>query len=393
MDWFERLTGFRELSWHDTRQRLRLEGPHLVSAADARRLPVGDFELVPLATLRHRARIAPTFGIGRLRLTQIRGEALALHTQTANAGALFQVASQFNMLEMISPRVTPEDGLTLYQADPTQGPACAMAAGAATLYRLHFVDVEGQRGQTRDRQLDGLRDIGDALALATGLPRSALWTMRNGYALCHEQGLCEINTLLGGAPAHALEQLRGLLKVGVHRQAAVTWGADLGPAQPASPRGMTMPASAATPTEPATARAAVRPSRPDAAAAAPAVPHTVSQVFCAALPVAYGEPPAALWAPLATLVLEAAYEATLWEAVVHAAHGGSGVVYLTLLGGGAFGNDEAWILQAMRHALTLARDCPLDVRLVSRDGRVYAGVGALLAEFGHTGAPPRGALA
>ena len=47
-------------------------------------------------------------------------------------GALFQVASQFNALEMISPTVTPEEGATRYEHDRTQGPACAMAAGAAT---------------------------------------------------------------------------------------------------------------------------------------------------------------------------------------------------------------------------------------------------------------------
>ena len=47
-----------------------------------------------------------------------------------NAGALFQVASQLNLLEMTGPEVTPEDGVTIYQDDRTQGPACAIAAGA-----------------------------------------------------------------------------------------------------------------------------------------------------------------------------------------------------------------------------------------------------------------------
>jgi hypothetical protein len=36
-------------------------------------------------------------------------------------GALFQVASQFNALEMTGPSVTPEDGVTPYQGDHTQG--------------------------------------------------------------------------------------------------------------------------------------------------------------------------------------------------------------------------------------------------------------------------------
>ena len=46
------------------------------------------------------------------------------------------MASQFNLLEMTGPEITPEDGVTRYAHDRTQGPACAIAAGAATVYRL-----------------------------------------------------------------------------------------------------------------------------------------------------------------------------------------------------------------------------------------------------------------
>ena len=38
------------------------------------------------------------------------------------AGALFQVASQFNLLEMVSPDVTPEHGVSGYAHDLTLGP-------------------------------------------------------------------------------------------------------------------------------------------------------------------------------------------------------------------------------------------------------------------------------
>jgi hypothetical protein len=40
-------------------------------------------------------------------------------------------------------------------------------------------------------------------------------------------------------------------------------------------------------------------------------------------------------------------------------------VLLTRLGGGAFGNDDRWIDDAMRRALTCVADRALDVRLVS----------------------------
>jgi len=57
-----------------------------------------------------------------------------MHADSANAGAIFQVASQFNLLEMVSDNVTPEQGVTRYERDATQGPACAIAAGAGTIY-------------------------------------------------------------------------------------------------------------------------------------------------------------------------------------------------------------------------------------------------------------------
>jgi hypothetical protein len=39
---------------------------------------------------------------------------------------LFQVASQFNLLEMVSFSVTPEQGVTGYESHHTQGPAGAV---------------------------------------------------------------------------------------------------------------------------------------------------------------------------------------------------------------------------------------------------------------------------
>jgi hypothetical protein len=75
--------------------------------------------------------------------------------------------------------------------------------------------------------------------------------------------------------------------------------------------------------------------------------------------------PSAHWELFASLVLEAAYAATLWAAVLSAQRGASNVVFLTLLGGGAFGNSSSWIHAAMRQALRLMAPFDLEVRLVS----------------------------
>lgn len=324
MDWFERLTGFREAGYEETRARLVLEDRRLRSTVNGRAWDVGELELPSLQELRERVR-REAGPAGRLRVGVEIGDVRRMHRAPAFGGALFQVASQFNLLEMVSPEVSPEQGVGRYEHDPTQGPACAIAAGAATIHRNYFAPVEGVPGQTAARQLDALADLGRALGEALGRPPAALWTMRNGYALCTREGLDAIAAHLAALDPQAVDRLRGRLRIGVHRDVEVTDGGE---------------------------------------AAAVATPR-VSQAFCSALPVAYSRVPAARWQAFATLVLEAAYEATLWAGVLNARRGASNVVLLTRLGGGAFGNDEDWIDAALRRALRLAAGFALDVRLVS----------------------------
>ena len=322
MDWFEKLTGFREAGYEDTKRRLAVAGARLRSLVNGHEYGIGELELAPLHLLRQRAH--DNGGArGRVHVRTLQGDVRALHQRSEFASALFQVASQFNMLEMTHHSVTPEHGVSRYADDPTQGPACALAAGAATIYRNYFVPVDGQTGQTMTRQLDGLADLGTALGETLRLPVSALWRMQNGYALCSASGLAAISSHLSGAGADAVDSLRGLLRIGCHRDVEVT-------------------------------------------DANPGHRHTVSQAFCSALPVAYSDVPRQRWAAFATLVLEAAYEATIWAAVVNAQRGVSNTVLLTRLGGGAFGNDEDWIHAAMRRALRLAQGFELDVVLVSQ---------------------------
>ena len=139
--------------------------------------------------------------------------------------------------------------------------------------------------------------------------------------LCTAPGLA-LGDHLRGADEAERDRLGGLLRVGVHRDVEVTDSTSLD-----GPR--------------------------------------VTQAFCSALPVAYGAGVQAAWEPLARLILEAAYEATLAEATASARHRGSNIVLLTRLGGRAFGNADPWIDDAIARALTIYADAPLDVRLVS----------------------------
>jgi hypothetical protein len=229
---------------------------------------------------------------------------------------MFQVASQFNLLEMVSPSVTPEAGITIYENDATQGPACAVACAAGTLYRNYFVELDGPIGQSAKRQLDGLAAIGVAL----GNDNGRLWKMKNGYALPSAEGLKEVDSKLSQMSESELDVLRCQLQIGLQWDTQVTLDG---------------------------------------------CEHLVTQAYCSAMPVAYSGLPTRLWERFAKLILEAAYEATFASTVLNAARTGNKSVYLTLIGGGVFGNDITWILDAVRRAVKLYSHYDLEVKIVS----------------------------
>ncbi len=315
MTWFENLTGFPERSPQQVRENLIFDGHVLKSRVNGKVMACGRLETPSLAELRERALSGGQVG-GKLSVREIMANVQHLHVDPSNAGSLFQVASQFNLLEMTSPYVTPEHGVGVYEQDFTQGPACAIAAGSGTIYRNYFAIVNGQTGQSSTNQIDCLADVGKAL----GNFDNRLWEMKNGYALASRDGLSAIANRLLGLNEDEIDKLRKLLRIGIQWNTQVTFG------------GCT---------------------------------HTVSQVYCSALPVAYLRHDAHLWEQFARLILESSYEATVCAAILNSRSTGSPKVFLTLLGGGAFGNATAWIIEAMQRALDIYRDCSLDVAIVS----------------------------
>jgi hypothetical protein len=137
--------------------------------------------------------------------------------------------------------------------------------------------------------------------------------MRNGYALPRTGGLKAIAARIAKADQGALARLLG---IGVQRGTEVTL---------------------------------------------PGAGHLVHQVYASALPIAYADAPAADWEPFARLVLDAAYQATFAAALAL----GAKRLFLTRLGGGAFGNPSDWITDAIAGAIHTYRAAPLDVRIVS----------------------------
>lgn len=314
--WFEQLVGFRETTGDEVRSRLSVVGETMVSMVNGREMGCGTLDVASLQELRNRTAVLPT-GAGHLQLRQIVGDARRLHDDPANAGALFQAASQFNLLEMASPNVTPEDGVDGYEHDHTQGPACAIACGAGTILRNYFVDVNGRPGQRAHDQIDCLADLAGHLFPAGGPP----WSLSNGYALFEQPGLDALNDRLAAMTPTEVDDTRARLRIGVHRNVEVTTAA---------------------------------------------AGHHVTQVYCSAIPVAYNRSVRSSdLEPIARLVLEATYEATLHAAVLNAEITGNRTVFLTMVGGGVFGNGESWIIDAVERACDRLDASGLDIVLVS----------------------------
>ena len=87
MDWFERLTGFRETSYAETRAKLSVDGDQLRSLANGKSYGIGTFELVSLQALREKAKgtDSPPKTVS---VSIVQGDVREMHRSHRYAGAL-----------------------------------------------------------------------------------------------------------------------------------------------------------------------------------------------------------------------------------------------------------------------------------------------------------------
>lgn len=224
-----------------------------------------------------------------------------LQSNPENEGAMFQIASNFNGVEGVDETVTPNNPsfVTNYVNDPTQGPIASIGAGPAAIARV-FVPFYATRQkkkphewqQTQTRQLDFLENLKD------------YYHVENGYIIN--------NARLKPLPSDPsdVDSLVGKARVLVHADVDVVFG-----------------------------------RRRDDTLEVLERPVKISQVFCSSMNMAQGTsgynnsklPGAAL---KAKLLLRAAYLGTYFAAIDR----GCSKLYLTLIGGGVFGNNPKDIL-------------------------------------------------
>jgi hypothetical protein len=178
--WFKHVMGFDE-SEMDVRNNIEINGNKMTSKVNGKTYQFGELEIPNLKELRDKS--DPSSFDGNISVKEVVGNVQELHVQNENA--LFQAASQFNLLEMAYPELMPENGVDIYETDYTQGPACAITCGAGTIYRNYFVPLNGKVGQSKDNQVDCLLDIGTELGIS--------WKMKNGYVFISTEELLQIN--------------------------------------------------------------------------------------------------------------------------------------------------------------------------------------------------------
>lgn len=314
MLWFETLLGFREETPEQVRENIKVVGNKLISKVNGREIYFGELEIPTLGALAEKVDLSKFRH--QIKISEVVANVYELHLYKNNENSLFQVASQFNLLEMIHQGITPEMGVGQYEYDRTQGPICAMACGGGTIFRNYFVNLNGQIGQTEHKQIDCLELVGKVLEN----PHFNFWKMKNGYALFSEEGILAINQKLSKLSQSQLDEIKNQLKIGIQWNTEVVLSENK---------------------------------------------HRVSQVYCSALPISYNHLDFYYFEAFARLILEATYEATLYAGLLNMMKYKSPIVYLTLIGGGAFGNEENWILDSMKKALKKFAHTPLDIRIVS----------------------------
>lgn len=115
MSWFNDVFGFEESDYVETQARFFQEGPFLHTRSQPSvSYRSGILTMPSLAELRKAVSNLVTEPYGRCRFDILEADAYDLHRKSEVKGALIQVASQFNLLEMPCEYTTPEKGITEY---------------------------------------------------------------------------------------------------------------------------------------------------------------------------------------------------------------------------------------------------------------------------------------
>jgi hypothetical protein len=317
-DWFEDYFGFKELmkideylpkikeslSYNFIKYGDYLKNIHFI--INDTKFDVGDFGILSFSELKKLQKILdPKSDSDGLTYEFINGDISQLINDVSDSeNAVFQAASQFNLLEMTGPSITPKHGISIYKTDNTQGPRVALSSPAGTFFRNYL-----QPEITKGVQINTLKGVLDSLCFEKIEDKL---NMNNGQYV-YENGYIYLDLTDTDYESNYLDEVfKNNLKVGIHLNTPLLSNYN----------------------------------------------KKVTQVYCSALPFLYWDPKYKDEKNLKKNILFArklliyAYKCTLQVAVnkISDKHPRS-TVYLTAVGGGAFGNDISWIREALIVAL------------------------------------------
>jgi hypothetical protein len=298
MNWFIQTFGFDEVSYEKTRQTF-LKMFFSENCKKLNNINIGEFSIYTNFYLRNNINFLTT---GNLNITNITDDIRNIHRNYKNA--TIQVASQLNCLEMINPYVRPENGITIYSQDNTQGPICSLCCPAGLAYRNYIYNG----GQTHNNQICL---ISEAFQYLKSIDSNINYNVINGYLVIHNTNdLLKINSLLDNNTVR--QHFKNYIKSGSHSNQEVI----------------------------------------------NIINHHVNHVYCSGIPINYNSSitEKSLWSKLSLVWLEAMYENTLLIAIKNNYKLGSNEpCFLTKLGGGVFGMDDNIIIIAINNAIKYIR--------------------------------------
>ena len=332
VNWFHSLFGFSEGNYQDTQKHFQVSkdshgNMFLNSIPNQQTYQIGKFSTPNIQELKNQVKeVTKSKNVPRGKLsyqTKVTGDIFNQHY--LSPGGLFQAASQFNCLEFVHPNIIPEHGIQGYQDDHTQGPACALATVPGTIYRNYLVPVNGHNGQNRQHQLNNLDAVQSYLKTKF---EDSFITVKNGYSDSTTSQLRRLNQLLDQDQKLSLE-IKKRIKVGFHQHTQVVFK---------------------------NRWEKVKSKKK----------FLVSQIYCSALAINYSKvKDTKLWEPLARIILEASYEATLLAGIINFSETGNTDIFLTQLGGGVFGNHSTWIANSIQKSINEVTKYQVPVHIIN----------------------------
>lgn len=334
--WFEQLFGFRERV-ADVAKNIKCEevgdDAFLVSLVNGKRYKAGNFQVRSISSFDMKPR-----GGGKLHIIHGHGsysthfdyiDVLSNQALPENDGATYLAASNFNCLEFVSQDQTALDGVTGYVYDRTQGPFCALAAGPAIVYRNYFVKHDGKVGQL-EKEIELLKKT--PIHVTHGYPiitnpeftnnssnKKFKWDDENNYLVGVHRG-CQLTTTRNGNNFALVNQDDRI----------------------------------------------------------------VHHVYAAAFNFNGTVDKCNLTIKISKYMLKAEYKAAIlaaWEnSLLYPNRKGSNKLYLTLLGGGVFGNDIDLIADAIGSNINIIKDSGLDVYVVCFSDSLFTEVNHVLGK-------------